>query len=296
VNDSIVKALAEIKQLEGVVPDSWQNLPWEEDEFSRFFLENEELDDSVTCNEIEFLQNVLSSVNTLPLLGRILDAGCGGGRTLKALSGKLGCDVAYTGIDIALPPLKTAVERIVAAQSSKTFAKGAVKKPYSVEFLKGQMTTMPFKNTVFDCVLSLFASWLSLSECCFERFLSEAFRVLKGGSVLVLEAPSYESLMALDRDQSWSLAESSFAGNFKQLILSENIVCDKKEIYIRKDYVVNLSTGKLKKYCQFYNLYRPDFLASLLENAGFSTVTTFGDFDCSVPDDDSPRLIIVAYK
>ena len=38
-----------------------------------------------------------------------------------------------------------------------------------------------------------------------------------------------------------------------------------QRVYVRKEYVVDISSGELKNYCQFYALYQPEELIDLLD-------------------------------
>jgi ubiquinone/menaquinone biosynthesis C-methylase UbiE len=304
----IAKALQKIGEIEGLIPELWENLPWGDSDFGKFFLAHEELGESITDDEVIFLNNIFFGES-------ILDVGCGGGRSLAALLEQTTSieesllseeyaeyehdesfhknsnpservhELSITGIDLSRFPL---------CEASKRIPHGG--------FVQADMVSLPFANGSFDGLISLFGSWISLTPSDLFKFLGEAFRVLRNESLIVLEAPSCESLEALDQVREWSVTDSSFAGNFPQLLLSENIVSSivlptgSQKVYVRKEYVVNLETGALKTYCQFYALHKPHELVKILTRAGFGSVTTYGGFDGSVPDFDSERIVVIGHK
>ena len=289
---NLKEALLLVGREQGTIPSQWTSLPWEDAEFSETFLENEELGEDVTLEESTFLSQVLRG----PL---VLDAGCGGGRSLQGFNSSNVCDASMNndlhtddwnlfGIDIGFSALVKATGRLPLAS-----------------FVQGDILHFPFRNESFNSIISLFGSWLSFPVGDFEQFLRECSRLLKADGILVLEAPSLESLLELDGLREWSVRDTSIGGAFQQLVLSENFVVQSADcggsipfqnVYIRKDHIVDLSSGNLKTYCQFYSLYAVRELTQLLDKTGFSSISTYGDFDGSVPDDDSRRIIITATK
>lgn len=306
----VTQALIKIGKEEGIIPKSWENLPWGDSDFGQYFLAHEELCESITDDEVIFINNVFLGES-------LLDIGCGGGRSLAALleltknpeyisdydgdfPELIGTcpELKITGIDLSYSPLKEAKKRVPAGC-----------------FVQGDMVSLPFGDEAFDGLISLFGSWISLTPSDFNKFLLESFRVLSDDSLIVLEAPSSESLEALDGVKEWSVTDSSFAGNFPQLLLSENIVSSidiqnhgiihrkidgsqpvSQKVYVRKEYVVNLLTGELKNYCQFYALHKPEELVAAMTKAGFHSAAIYGGFDGSVPDEDSERIVVIAHK
>ena len=307
----VAQALAKIGKEEGVIPGLWENLPWGDSDFGQYFLAHEELSESITDDEVIFINNVFLGES-------ILDVGCGGGRSLAALLEKtsnpeyisdfdgdfpelIGTspDLKITGIDLSCPPLLEATQRVPSGC-----------------FAQADMVSLPFREQSFDGLISLFGSWISLTPSDFCKFLKESFRVLSDDSLIVLEAPSCESLEALHGVKEWSVTDSSFAGNFPQLLLSENIIstidinpdeaneiantihCSStsQSVYVRKEYVVNLSNGELKTYCQFYALYKPEELVDFLTKTGFHSAAIYGGFDGSVPDEYSERIVVIGHK
>jgi ubiquinone/menaquinone biosynthesis C-methylase UbiE len=101
---------------------------------------------------------------------RVLDAGCGFGGTVASLNERLG-GLHLTGLNIDERQLWRA-RQLVEALGDNT-----------VEFVQGDACALPFPDASFDRVLAV--------ECVFhfpsrERFLAEAFRVLRPGGTLAL--------------------------------------------------------------------------------------------------------------
>lgn len=102
----------------------------------------------------------------LPPSPRILDAGCGSGRDSRAMREK---DAHVTGLDISHGLLEEAKKR---------------SKNNDIDFVQGDMTQMPFENSLFDGVWS-HASLVHLEKQeDVQNSLSEFNRVLKSGGAL----------------------------------------------------------------------------------------------------------------
>ncbi len=253
-------------------PKAWLDalkLPWKEAGFSKWFLECEELPPETANGEAEFL---------LPrfINGPVLELGCGGGRSAQALLAS-GLKEEFVGIDIGPVPLKVAQERCGKA-----------------EFVRADMLSLPFSNEKFANVFSVYGAFLGFSSSEAETVLNETRRVLRKEGTFVLEFPSLSFLRSLDGVQEWWVSDRSFAGNFSQLGLSENYFLTDEQIYIRRDFVVDLRDGTLAVYGQSNCAYCSDDMEDLLHHNGFTPLDFFGDWAGMAYSEDSERLIVIS--
>ncbi len=110
----------------------------------------------------------------IPMSGRILDAGCGGGIAVSCAE-----ETAFAvGIDIS--------NRFGEAGMRMAREKGLE----NVSFLQADGTSLPFQNCQFDLVLS--HSVIEHVDSA-EAYLHECYRVLQPGGVLFLATPPYYS-------------------------------------------------------------------------------------------------------
>lgn len=134
---------------------------------------------------------------------RILDVGCGGGRTIQKLAA-MACDGHVSGLDYAAASVDVATQT-----NADTIAAGRV----AVE--QGSVAALPFTDCAFDLVTAVETHyyWPDLEHC-----MREILRVLKPGGTFVLIAetvkdrqpnPLYRVAMPLLRARYLTTAEHS---------------------------------------------------------------------------------------
>ncbi len=269
---SVQEAFEKIKERSR--PKPWRDvcrLPWHEEEFSRFFLEAEELPPETGIEEAHFIVNHLNGSS-------LLELGCGGGRTAKALMERCS-GLHLVGLDVGRHPLLVAQKRC---------PKG--------EFLRADMLALPFSSSSFDLIFCVYGAFLGFRRQEATSILRSTKKTLKKGGTFILEFPSPNFLANLNGLQEWWVSDKSFAGHFPQVGLSENIHLPNRQVYIRRDFVVDLRDGSLAKYGQTNCLYDEFELRNLLERAGFTIEAIYGDWDCSPFNEDSERLIAISVR
>ena len=252
-------------------PLPWRDvkrLPWHDDEFSKSFLAAEELPPETGEDEAQFIFDHLQGE-------KVLELGCGGGRTARSLL-SLAQDVHFVGVDVGFHPLLVAWERC---------PKG--------DFARADMLSLPFKNSLFDMIFCVYGAFLGFRRQEALSILRKTKSLLANKGVFILEFPSPNFLASLNGVQEWWVGDSSFAGDFPQVGMSENIHLANRQVYIRRDYVVDLRDGKLKEYGQTNCLYDEFEIRDLLERSGFTVRAIYGDWDCQPFNEASERLIAI---
>ena len=253
-------------------PQPWRDvdrLPWHDDAFSKSFLLAEELPPETGEDEAQFIFDHLEG-------SRVLELGCGGGRTAHSLV-KLQGNLSFVGIDIGFHPLIVAQKRC---------PKGG--------FVRADMLSLPFEGASFDLIFCVYGAFLGFRRKEALTILRKTKSLLSNMGVFILEFPSPHFLASLDGLLEWWVGESSFAGDFPQVGLSENIHLANRRVYIRRDYVVDLRDGRLREYGQTNCLYDEFETRDLLLRCGFLVRAIYGDWDCRPFDETSERLIAIA--
>lgn len=97
---------------------------------------------------------------------KILDAGCGNGRTFRLFEGK---KIKYYGIDI-----------------SKKLLDVAKKENGSGKFILGDVTKLPYKDAFFDVTISIATLHHIPSEELRQKAINELYRVTKSGGIVFI--------------------------------------------------------------------------------------------------------------
>jgi hypothetical protein len=127
--------------------------------------------------------------------------------------------------------------------------------------------------------------------------LTNLYPALKDGATLVLEFPSLAMAESLDQRQDWYLAEESPAGNFPQLILTEDFYHREARTYTHRAYAVHIETGAVKVYSQTYALYHLEAITALLGEAGYQVESVQGEVGPGAyAEEESERLVVVGRK
>ncbi len=133
---------------------------------------------------------------------RVLDLGCGHGRIANRLAAR---GIGVTGLDAS--PLFTERARRSALQQALT----------NVEYVLGDMRSLPFESTSFDAVISWFTSFGYFDDGENRRVLDEARRVLRPGGRLAIEInnlaellPRWQPVTVIERDGALAIDRARF--------------------------------------------------------------------------------------
>lgn len=131
----------------------------------------------------------------------VLDVPCGHGRITSRLAGR---GARATGLD--------ATPRFLEIARADAVAAGL-----EIEYVEGDMRSLPWPDQQFDCVLSWFTSFGYFDEDGNRRVLSEAHRVLRPGGRFLVELnnlvellPRWQPSVVAERDGNLSIDRSRF--------------------------------------------------------------------------------------
>lgn len=204
---------------------------------------------------LERENEILSKIAKIKKSDVVLDAGCGVGGSSIYLAKNIGCRV----VGITLSPKQQVAAKLNAKRAG-------VEK--LTQFYIKDYTKTGFKNNSFDVV------WAIESVCYApkkEKFIKEAFRILKKGGRLVVadffttknELTDREEKLMSGMAQGWALDRFESSINFKKFMIeagfknismlniTKNILPSAKRLYYFS--LIGLPVGKLLEWLKFRN-------------------------------------------
>ena len=213
----------------------------------------------------------------LQLLGNkkdlsVLDVACGTGRHL---AGFAEAGMHSVGIDLSHTLIKIAHERL-ACHGEGTYV------------LRADMRTLPFPNSSFSLLTSMFTSF-GYFETDQEHatLLQEWHRVLRSGGYLFLDylnrAYTLRNLIPRSREKihGRAVTQQRYISLDRQRVVKE----------------ITISSGHENEQLQFresVRMFSKEELLSLLTNSGFNVLKVFGDFHGNPLSSSAPRLLVFA--
>lgn len=198
-------------------------------------------------------------VGLLPTTGRILDVGCGSGRFAPLLP----ITVTYTGIDMSQGIITLAHQQYLAENR---------------QFLAGSMVELPFSDAKFDAGAMLASLHHVPSQELRKKAVSEVFRVLKSGSIMVATV--------------WNMRHEYWMRKFK---LSETDF-DGSDDLDPGDVMIPWKAQN-KEILRYVHAFLPSELEELFKKSGFVDVKVYGlkngEF---VPPENGLNLLILGKK
>lgn len=141
----------------------------------------DELKQNILASQMTFvtLNQLLKAIRLLPIRKsiKILDIGCGTGFWLEFIAQRKK-NIQLVGIDLL----------------GDCFDKRICKRHSQIKFIRADALQLPFKDEGFDLVYSLDVIEHFSTEKDVNRFLKEAYRVLRPGGLLVIQTPNRRRL------------------------------------------------------------------------------------------------------
>lgn len=218
--------------------------------------------------EAKQLVSLIQSIIKLETNAKILDVGCGQGRHLSIFEEN---QFHITGIDLSFVLLKIAQEKLI--------------KNNNAYFIQADMRHLPLKPS-FDLILNLFTSF-GYFETDKENqlVLEQIFKILKKSGHFVFDYFNSDYL------------EKNLIPEHKEE-LGELII--EQERYIENSRIkkkINLiKNGEKSTYLESVKLYSPEEIFDMLHSVNLKINKTFGNYDGSLFNHDSPRLLIFGEK
>lgn len=209
-------------------------------------------DDSLTCREVDFLEEILQLETSWPILDL-----CGGqGRHALELSRRGFVDV--TVLDFS--------EHLISEGRERAQREG----------LNTQFVQMDARNTGLEDwrfrVVMVMASSLGYfeEESQNKQILKEAFRLLAPSGILLLDLPNRDYVIENFVPQSWHEPNEQILV-CRQRMLGEDIVYS-------RELVISKIDGLVRDTCYCTRLYSPEKITELLYSVGFQIVRLEKEF------------------
>jgi 2-polyprenyl-3-methyl-5-hydroxy-6-metoxy-1,4-benzoquinol methylase len=249
------------------------DLPWGEQEFAERFYKIVHFWGIPTETEVAFLADYLNSNSN-----HVLDLACGGGRHAIELA-EMGHHV--TGIEIGLFPLE------VAKNESK-------KRHLDISFIHGDMLKMnlggPFDLAFFICNQ---ISHLSPEDC--RRLFRNVAPALSRNGIFIVHLVRFS-----EEDKSsfvhWYLEKEPFYMKNRSVVHREQYYFANERTKLIRDFAVDTITRENRLFGVSEKNYTQSELQECASQAGLVLKESFGDYDKSPLDENSPQKIFVFAK
>ena len=207
--------------------------------------------------------------------GAVLDLFCGPGRHSLELARR---GFRPTGVDIT----PSHVEQGRAAASAERL---------QAEFVEADVRTFS-RPGAFDAAICMFTSFGYFDDLADDRrVLANAAESLRPGGLLLIQTMGKETVARSLQGRSWYRPEDSPGDIF----LIENTILGAWE-RVQLDWTIIRADGTRSVARLRIRMFSALELASLLRDAGFSSVTVFGDLDGRPYDVKANLLVVVARK
>lgn len=269
----LYKILKNIEDLKSNINKNYEsNLDWTNYEFGKNFCLSIKRDKLQTDKEINFIIKYLR----LKQNSKILDLGCGNGRLSIELAKK---GYSITGIDLN----KYAIEQAIS--NSKNLNTTFINKDI-LEFKTDEK---------FSSILIIFNHFGVFNKIQINKLLKNIYSYLEDGGRLIIETNSISYGKNINGIQEWKIYDTWLAGNYPQLVLSENYFLP-KNIYIRKDYSIGINNFILKEFIQKLYLYNIEEIDNILKANSFKLEQVYSDWEGNIFEDNDDNIILIAKK
>ncbi|MBL9038633.1 MAG: class I SAM-dependent methyltransferase [Archangium sp.] len=221
------------------------------------------LSDVVTGAEVTFLDQ---KFNELPVEGPVLDVGCGHGRHLRHLQGKVR---PYVGLDLDAGSLLEVCD--------------------AAPVTRGDFFRLPFRDGAFAGAYAWYNTLFTFDDVQHGPLFSELARCLKPGGGLIFH------------NSYWAWAAAQPISSYDNLLpdgsrLVENVTYDatRGRDDVRRE--LHLPDGRVMAATFFIRYYPIERLEVLLHDAGLDMVWTYGGLEGQDVHDGSPDVIVGAVK
>lgn len=257
--------------MEKVDPDWWKRL------FDKTYLITDArsvCDEELTCDEVDFLEEVLKFDKSWPILDL-----CGGqGRHSLELSRRGFQDV--TVLDYSEALISLGKER-------------AQKEGLNTRFVMSDARGADLPSLRFRVIIVMASSFgYFVDDHENEKILREAYRLLRPEGTLLLDLPNKEYVLDNFSPQSWHEANG-------EIVVCRKRSLDKEVIYSR-EMVISKDKGLIRdeRYCT--RLYSEGKIITMLTSAGFSSIHIRKDFVSHKEKGDygcmNNRMIVIAHR
>ncbi len=250
---------------------------WWKDLFNEIYLLTDArsvCDDELTRREVDFLEEVLLSDKSAPLLDL-----CGGqGRHSLELSRRQFKQV--TVLDYS-PYLVHLGKRRAEQDGLDTV------------FIQGDARNTGLRSEVFQVVLIMASSFGYFpDEAENQKVLSETFRLLMPGGVLFLDLPDRAHVVQNFKPFSSHKVNEDITATRERQLGDDIIYC--------RETVTSKTKGLIRKRTYCTRLYSPEKISDLITSIGFSSVTCQNDFMNRGAEEDygcmNNRMVVMAKK
>jgi ubiquinone/menaquinone biosynthesis C-methylase UbiE len=265
-------------------PTPWaegEKIPWDDPAFSRRMLkEHLSQKHDAASRRTATIKKHVDWIHGSVLGGkpsRILDLCCGPGLYTARLAA-LGH--ACHGIDFSPASIDYAVKHA----------------PASCSYTLGDIRTMDFGSD-YNLVMFIFGEFNVFRPEDARLILDKAYAALCPGGNLLLEVSTFDALYETgNQPATWYTAENELFADEPYLCLMESFWDEEQSVTTERYYIVDASSGEVKRYASSTQAYESDELTDMLVQAGFHQVPVFYPSLTGKPAELSEMMVFLAKK
>jgi len=258
-----------------------ERIPWNEPAFSERILKEhltQEHDAASRPNvkikkHVEWIHRHLLAGKT----SRILDLGCGPGLYTTRLA-KLGH--TCLGVDVAPASIEYAKQNALPG----------------CEYLLADIRNAEYGEN-YDLVIFIFGAFNLFRAEDASSIIEKAFRALKPGGLLLLEASSLDAIDQIGNQPAmWYSAENGLFLDRAHLCLMESFWDDEQKIATERFYIIDSVTGDVTRHAASTQAYEDDEVEGILQSIGFKNVNFYPSLTGKDEEDISDFLVVTAQR
>jgi len=268
-------------------PEPWSegdNIPWNDPDFSqRMLKEHLTQEHDMASRKYDRIDQHVAWIHEHILEGkasRILDLGCGPGLYAQRLA-KLGHQ--YAGIDYSPASIAHARNKISKEGLDCTFQEADLRE---ANFGGG-----------FEAVMQIYGEINVFSPDDAAEILRKSFSALVPGGKLLLEAHTYEAIVAWGkREPTWFSSTGGLFSENPHIHLQECSWDEAAKAATNRYFTIDTQNAEVIHFAQSIQAYSQQDYASLLEKCGYTNLQFYPSLKGKPDPEQAQLLVILAYK
>jgi SAM-dependent methyltransferase len=269
------------------IPEPWvegEKIPWNEPAFSaRMLQEHLSQEHDAASRRFATIDAHVAWIHRQILDGKpacVLDLGCGPGFYAHRLA-RMGH--TCVGVDFSPASITYAKAQTEGTGLPLTYIEGDVR---AVEYGSG-----------YDLVMFIYGEFNVFKPSDARSILQKAYQALKPGGWLLLEPHTFAAVVSLGKvANSWYTTASGLFSECAHFYLTENFWDAERAIATERYFIIDASTGEVKRYASSMQAYTDEQYLALLTTCGYRDVRFYPSLRGDEDESTNWLCVIVAHK